>query len=129
MLNLRTVATLYDSRATGTWLQFFQIVGTMGFIGLALATTGLYGLVAYIVSRRMKEFGIRVAVGASRGDVVWLVERRGLILAVIGIVIGTVLTAAAAPMLSAGFLGLSVSSGSVYALVSVLLLVVSAAAR
>ena len=113
MLNLRTVATLYDSRATGTWLQFFQIVGTMGFIGLALATTGLYGLVAYIVSRRMKEFGIRVAVGASRGDVVWLVERRGLILAVIGIVIGTVLTAAAAPMLSAGFLGLSVSSGSV----------------
>jgi hypothetical protein len=81
VFNLRTVATLYKSRVTDTWLQFFQMVGTMGFIGLALATTGLYGLVAYTVSRRVKEFGIRVAIGASRRDVVWLVERRGLILA------------------------------------------------
>jgi putative ABC transport system permease protein len=128
IFNLRTVATLYDSRATGTWLQFFQIVGTMGFIGLTLATTGLYGLVAYIVSRRVKEFGIRVAVGATRRNIVWLVERRGLILAGVGIAIGVGLTAAAAPMLSSGFLGLGVSSPSVYALVSVLLLVVTAAA-
>ena len=104
--NLRTVATLYKSRATDTWLQFFQMVGTMGFIGLALATTGLYGLVAYTVSRRVKEFGIRVALGASRRDVVWLVERRGLILALIGIAIGGALTAIAIPMLAAGFLGL-----------------------
>ncbi len=115
--NLRTVATLYESRATDTWLQFFQMVGTMGFIGLALATTGLYGLVAYTVSRRVKEFGIRVALGASRRDVVWLVERRGLILALIGIAIGGALTAIAMPMLGAGFLGLGESSRAVYALV------------
>lgn len=128
MFNLRTVATLYESRATGTWLQFLEMVGTMGFIGLALATTGLYGLVAYTVSRRVKEFGIRVAVGASHRDVVWLVERRGLILAGVGIAIGGVLTAAAAPMLSAGFPGLGVSSPAVYALVPLALLMVSAAA-
>ena len=126
--NLRTVAALYESRATDTWLQFFQMVGTMGFIGLALATTGLYGLVAYTVSRRVKEFGIRVALGASRGDVVWLVERRGLILALIGIAIGGAFTAIAIPMLSAGFLGLGASSPVVYALVPVALLIVSAAA-
>ncbi len=71
VFNLRPVATLYKSRVTDTWLQFFQMVGTMGFIGLALATTGLYGLVAYTVSRRVKEFGIRVAVGARQ-------PRRGL---------------------------------------------------
>ena len=128
IFNLRTVATLYESRATGTWLQFFQMVGTMGFIGLALATTGLYGLVAYTVSRRVKEFGIRVALGASHRDVVWLVERRGLILAGVGIAIGGVLTAAAAPMLSAGFPGLGVSSPAVYALVPLALLMVSAVA-
>lgn len=128
VFNLRTVATLYDSRATGTWLQFFQMVGTMGFIGLALATTGLYGLVAYTVSRRVKELGIRVALGASRRDVVWLVERRGLTLAGFGIAIGGALTAVAVPMLSAGFLGLGASSPTVYALVPLVLLMVSAAA-
>ncbi len=84
VFNLRTVATLYESRVTDTWMQFFQMVGTMGFIGLALATTGLYGLIAYTVSRRVKEFGIRVAIGARHRDVVWLVERRGLILAGVG---------------------------------------------
>jgi len=128
LFNLRTVARLYESRATGTWLQFFQMVGTMGFIGLALATTGLYGLIAYTVSRRVKEFGVRVALGASRRDVVWLVERRGLILACTGIGIGAALTAAAAPLLSAGFLGLGASSPAVYVVVPLGLLMISAAA-
>ena len=128
VFNLRTVATLYESRVTDTWLQFFQMVGTMGFIGLALATAGLYGLVAYTVSRRVKEFGIRVAVGASRRDVVWLVERRGLILSGVGIAIGGALTAAAEPILAAGFPGLGVSSPAVYVLVPLALLMVSAVA-
>jgi predicted permease len=128
VFNLRPVATLYKSRVTDTWLNLFQMVGTMGFIGLALATTGLYGLVAYTVSRRVKEFGIRVAVGARQGDVVWLVERRGLILAAVAIVIGGGLSAAAAPMLAAGFPGLGVSSPAVYILVPLALLMVSAIA-
>ena len=128
VFNLRTVATLYESRVTDTWLNFFQMVGTMGFIGLALAAAGLYGLVAYTVSRRVKEFGIRVAVGASRRDVVWLVERRGLILAAAGIAAGGVLAALTAPLLSTGFPGLGVSSPAVYVLVPLLLLMVSAAA-
>jgi predicted permease len=128
VFNLRTVATLYKSRVTDTWLQLFQMVGTMGFIGLALATTGLYGLVAYTVSRRVKEFGIRVSIGASRRDVIWFVERRGLILAGVGIAAGGVLTAAAAPMLAAGFPGLGVSSPAVYVLVPLALLMVSAVA-
>ncbi len=128
VFNLRTVALLYESRATGTWLQFFQMVGTMAFIGLALATTGLYGLVAYTVSRRVKEFGIRVALGARRRDVVWLVERRGLVLAGVGIAAGGALTPVAAPLLAAGFPGLGLSSPAVYALVPLALLAVSAAA-
>jgi ABC-type antimicrobial peptide transport system permease subunit len=100
----------------------------MGFIGLALATTGLYGLVAYTVSHRVRELGIRVALGANQRDIVWLVERRGLILAGLGIAIGGALTAAAGPMLSAGFIGLGASSAAVYVLVPVVLLMVSAAA-
>jgi len=128
VFNLRTVATLYESRATGTWLQFFQMVGTMGFIGLVLATIGLYGLVAYTVSRRVKEFGIRVALGASRRDVVWLVERRGLLLSASGIAAGGVLAVAASPLLSAGFLGLGTPSPAVWTVVPLGLLVVGAVA-
>ena len=128
VFNLRTVATLYESRVTDTWMQYFQMVGSMGFIGLVLATAGLYGLVAYTVSRRVKEFGIRVAVGATRRDVVWLVERRGLILAGVGIATGAALTAAATPMLAASFPGLGVSSPAVYALVPLVLLMVGALA-
>ena len=128
VFNLRPVATLYASRVTNTWLQFFEMVGTMAFIGLALATSGLYGLVAYTVNRRIKEFGIRFAVGARRRDVVWLVERRGLILYSVGITAGGGLTAAAATLFAADFPGLGVSAGAVYALVPVVLLVVSALA-
>jgi len=128
VFNLRPVATLYESRVTDTWMQFFQMVGTMGFIGLALATTGLYGLVAYTVSRRVKEFGIRVAIGAGRRDVVWLVERHGLILGAAGIALGGVLMAVAAPLLAASFPGLGVSFPAVYLFVPLLLLIISAVA-
>jgi len=128
MFNLRPVANLYESRATGTWLQLFQMVGSMGFIGLILATTGLYGLIAYTVSRRVKEFGIRVAIGASRRDVVWLVQRRGLLLAGAGIAVGGALTVLAVPMLSAGFLGVGSSPPVVYVIVPAALLLVSALA-
>ena len=128
IFNLRTVATLYESRATGTWMQMFQMVGTMGFIGLALAAAGLYGLVAYTVSRRIKEFGIRVALGATRRDVVWLVERHGLLLAAAGIALGGVLTKFAVPLLSAVFPGVGTSPAAVYILVPLMLIAVSAMA-
>ena len=128
VFNLRTVATLYASRVTDTWLQLFQMVSAMGLIGLVLAASGLYGLIAYIVSRRIREFGIRVAVGARRRDVVWLVESRGLLLAVIGIAAGGALTAAVAPLLAAGFPGLGVPSPAAYIIVLLVLLIVSATA-
>jgi predicted permease len=128
LFNLRPVATLYESRVTDTWIQMMEMTGTLGFIGLVLATTGLYGLIGYTVSRRVKEFGIRVALGASRRDVMWLVERRGLILAAVGIAIGAALAVEAGPMLSAGFIGLGQSSPAVYILIPVALLIVSATA-
>ncbi len=128
IFNQRTVAVLYESRATDTWLQFLEMVGSMASIALALALTGLYGLVAYTVSRRVKEFGIRVALGARRGDVVWLVERRALVLAGVGIALGGALTALAVPTLAAGFPGLGAASPAVYVVAPLALLLVSALA-
>jgi len=55
-----------------------------------LAMVGLYGLVAYSVSRRTREIGIRIAVGADRREVVWMVLRQGLKLGVWGVATGLV---------------------------------------
>ena len=100
----------------------------MGFVGLALALAGLYSVVAYTVSRRVKEFGVRAALGANRRDMVWLVERKALTLALGGVVAGGLLSMAATPVLSAAFAGIGSSSGVVYALVPAALIVVCAAA-
>ncbi len=126
--NLRTVASLYENRATGTWLTYLQMIAAMGFIGLILATAGLYGLISYSVSRRTAEIGVRIAIGASRTDVLRLVLRQGIILATAGIAIGGILVAALTPAVAANFLGVGTFNLSNYVMVPAILLAISAAA-
>jgi ABC-type antimicrobial peptide transport system permease subunit len=61
-------------------------------MGLVLAIVGLYGLVAYSVSRRTREIGIRMAIGADRSKVIWMVLKQGLQLGGVGVAIGLVLS-------------------------------------
>jgi ABC-type antimicrobial peptide transport system permease subunit len=63
-------------------------VGTLGLVGVLLASAGLYGLMAYNVSRRTREIGIRMAIGAGKSDVLRLVMGKGLTLVALGTVIG-----------------------------------------
>jgi ABC-type antimicrobial peptide transport system permease subunit len=95
---------LYAKRAVDTPNLIMQAVGSLGLMGLLLAMVGLYGLVANSVSRRTREFGIRIAIGADRGQVLGLVLRQGFILAITGIAIGLILSLAAARGLKAAFL-------------------------
>ncbi|MEP7384768.1 MAG: ABC transporter permease, partial [Gemmatimonadota bacterium] len=76
------------------------VTGVLGGVGLLLATVGLYGIVAYSVSRRTREIGLRMALGARRTDVVRLVIREGMQLALVGVVIGVALAAGATRLLS-----------------------------
>jgi ABC-type antimicrobial peptide transport system permease subunit len=65
-----------------------NVVGTMGILGLGMALVGLYGLVSFSVSRRTREIGIRMAIGANRRDILGTVMRQGFMLALTGVGIG-----------------------------------------
>ena len=79
--NIRSMEELYRMRSVDVLDVTTTIIGAMGMMGLALAIVGLYGLVAYAVSRRTREIGIRMAIGAGRSDVLRMVLRQGMGLA------------------------------------------------
>jgi predicted permease len=88
MLNTRSYAEYYQNQAVNGPRIAMKLVGSMGVVGLLLAIAGLYGLVAYNVSRRTREIGIRMALGAASADVLRLVMGKGLVLVAMGTVIG-----------------------------------------
>ncbi|HKX00697.1 MAG TPA: ABC transporter permease [Bryobacteraceae bacterium] len=67
------------------------LLGSMGILGLALASIGLYGVLAYAVSRRIREIGLRIALGAGQADIVRMVLRESLLLVALGVGIGLAL--------------------------------------
>lgn len=79
------------------------LLGSFGLLAIVLSVTGLYGVVAYSVAQRTREIGVRMALGAQRLDVQWMVLARGLRLTAAGIAVGLILSAAATRFL-AGFL-------------------------
>jgi macrolide transport system ATP-binding/permease protein len=79
----------------GAWL-----IGTFGVLALAVAAVGLYGVIGYSVSRRVREIGIRKALGAESAEVVGMVMREGMLLVLIGGALGGVLAAFASRALS-----------------------------
>ena len=90
----------YRGQAVGGGTVAVELVTIMGAVGLLLAVAGLYGLVAYNVSRRTREIGIRMAIGAGRLDVVKLVMNKGLVLVAIGTAIGVAMGFAVERMLN-----------------------------
>jgi putative ABC transport system permease protein len=88
MMKTRTYEDYYLNMAVKGPDIAIDLVGSMGAVALVLAISGLYGLMAYNVSRRTREIGIRMALGAGRSDVLRLVIGKGLVLVGIGTVIG-----------------------------------------
>jgi predicted permease len=102
-LDVRTMEDFYYASSVTFSHLIVGIVGGMGSTGLVLSIVGLYGLVAYTVSRRTREIGVRMAVGANPSSVLRMVLRSGLLLAVVGIVAGLAGSVAMGGVLRATF--------------------------
>ena len=105
------------------------VAGSLGIVGLLLATVGLYGIVAYSVGQRAREIGIRMTLGAQRGDVQRGVLRDGMKLAGIGVFTGLLLSMAASQALKAYLFGVSPLDAATYVAMSALFVSVTLVAN
>jgi putative ABC transport system permease protein len=100
IFGMRTIEQITDTsaavfmRRTATWL-----LGIFAVAAVLLAAMGLYGVLAQAVAERTREIGVRVALGATRGNIFGLVLRRGLAAALVGLLLGLVATIALSKLL------------------------------
>ena len=104
------------------------LAGAMAALALLIAFIGIYGLLAYTVSRRSREIGVRVALGATAGSVSRMVVREGLILTAIGIAIGLPLAIASARSLETLMFGVTAADPAVLVSTALLFVVLGATA-
>ncbi|HUH14178.1 MAG TPA: ABC transporter permease [Longimicrobiales bacterium] len=96
---------------------FSVLFGFFGLAALLLATVGLYGVMAFSVSRRTREVGVRIALGARPAQVVWLVVRGGTLQLALGAVLGVAIALLVAPHMGEALMGSSPRDASVYAVI------------
>jgi putative ABC transport system permease protein len=104
------------------------VLGSFGVLAIVLAGIGIYGVMSYVVAGRTREIGVRIALGAARRDVLLLIVRQGMTLAVIGLGIGLLIAFGVAQLLAKLLFGVSPVDPLTFAGVSVLLALVAALA-
>ena len=129
-LPLGNVATLEQKLRDSTATRRFNLglISTFALVALTLSAVGLYGVMSYGVNQRTTEIGIRMAVGAEPKDVLKLILREGLVLAVIGTLFGIAGALALTRFLSSVLFDVSMTDPAIYLTASALLLVVAIAA-
>jgi len=103
-------------------------VGAFGLLAMALAAVGIYGVIAYTTRQRTREIGIRIALGAQRGDIFRLVLLRGFLLTLAGLGGGLAMSLALTRFLRSLLLGVTSTDAPTYASVAMLLCAVALAA-
>ena len=100
MFDVTTFDELYRSRALLPSRVLAQIISALGVLSLLLASIGLYAVIAFLFARRTQEIGVRIAVGATRGQVVRMVIRQAAMFVAPGLVVGLALAAVLTPLLA-----------------------------
>jgi putative ABC transport system permease protein len=117
-----TMRRLLSERTIG--LQFItSVMGVFGALALVLALVGVYAAMSYLVSQRTHEIGVRVALGATRGDVLRLVVGQAWRVTAAGVAVGIVLAIALTRLIEAGLVGVIAADARLVALLAALLVV------
>ncbi|MFL5415775.1 MAG: FtsX-like permease family protein, partial [Myxococcales bacterium] len=117
---------LHEATATSRFLM--RLLAALGLFGLLLAAVGVYGVVAYGVAQRTREIGVRMALGATAGQVLALTARGGLRPVALGLVTGLFLSVGATRALGSVLRGVSATDPLTFAGVGFILLLASAIA-
>jgi ABC-type antimicrobial peptide transport system permease subunit len=125
--NIRPMSDVVSTALATPRLTSF-LLGTFAAIALALAAVGIYGVLAYLVSQRTHEIGIRLAIGANRAQVLTMVLRQGMVLAGIGVGVGLVAALGLTRLMQSLLYQITASDPVTYVIVSVALLIVTLAA-
>ena len=124
---IRTMTELVSGALAGT--RFIMLL-LMLFAGVAaaLAVVGIYGVISHAVNQRTHEIGVRMALGALRGDILRLVMKEGLILTVVGVGLGLLASLALTQVLAGLLFGVSATDPSTFAGMCLLILLVATCA-
>ncbi len=97
VFRIKTMETVVEESLAGFTLSL-SILSAFAIAAIVLALSGTYGVISYLASSRAREFAIRVALGAGKGRVVGVVLRQGLVLTGLGLIVGSMVALAAAPL-------------------------------
>jgi putative ABC transport system permease protein len=126
-LGISDVATMDQVLADSTSDRRLNLMlfALLGGLALALATVGVYGVVAYSVAQRTHELGVRMAVGAQQGDVIRMIVQEGGRLALVGVVAGLALAAAAARLIRGLLFDVSAADPATFVAAPIVLLAIA----
>jgi putative ABC transport system permease protein len=125
--NVRTMADLMSASMARRRFSLF-LISVFAVSALLLAALGIYGVMAFVVSQRAQEFGIRLALGAKPRDILGLAFRPGLILTATGTIVGLGASIAVTRLMSSLLFGVSASDPITFVIVPLLLGIVTLAA-
>jgi predicted permease len=130
VLSVRTMTDAVANGANGLMLFNVgaELTAALGLLGLILAVVGIYGVMAYAVRQRTQEIGVRIALGAQRTSILWMVSRQGIAIVGIGLALGLLIAVAVGRLMGDFLVGIGPTDPLTYLTVSLLLTFIALAA-